>query len=238
MEYSGTNELENLEKFTPRYNRDIIRRFTKSILKKSFEDPHIRILDFGAGLGTITRGVQEELGVRVFCLEVDSTLCKKLAADGIEVHDELSKFQQNFQFIYTSNVLEHIEDDVSVLVNLNGKLEPNGLLLIYVPAFPFLYSEMDEKVGHFRRYTRSDLVQKLSNSRFKIESIYYVDSIGYVASILMKLVGFQKTGNIGGENSLQFYDKYIWPLSKLLDSIGFKYLFGKNIFVVASKESH
>ncbi len=238
MEYSGTNELENLEKFTPRYNRDVIRRFTKAILKKSFGDPYVRTLDFGAGLGTITRGVQEELAARVFCLEVDPTLCEKLAADGFEVHDELSKFEQNFQFIYTSNVLEHIQDDVLAIVNLNGKLEPNGQLLIYVPAFPFLYSEMDEKVGHFRRYTRSELVQKLSDSRFKIETIYYVDSIGYVASIFMKLVGFQRTGNIGGESSLLFYDKYIWPLSKLLDSIGFKYLFGKNIFVVASKESH
>ena len=165
MEYSGTNELENLEKFTPRYNRDVIRRFTKAILKETFEDPKVRTLDFGAGLGTITRGVQEELGARVFCLEVDSTLCDKLVADGFEVHDELSKFEQTFQFIYTSNVLEHIEDDALAILNLYGKLEPNGQLLIYVPAFPFLYSEMDEKVGHFRRYTRSELDHRLPIER-------------------------------------------------------------------------
>ena len=179
MEYSGTNELENLEKFTPRYNRDVIRRFTKAISKFSVRGSNQRTLDFGAGLGTISRGVSDELGIKVYCVEVDSFLCTKLAADGFEVHDKLSSFEYSFQFIYTSNVLEHIADDVSAIESLNGKLEQNGQLLIYVPAFPFLYSEMDKKVGHFRRYTRSELVQKLSGAGFKIETIHYVDSVSY-----------------------------------------------------------
>ena len=54
--------------------------------------------------------------------------------------------------IYAINVIEHIADDVAALAQLRELLRPGGKLVIFVPAFPMLYSEMDRRIGHFRRY--------------------------------------------------------------------------------------
>ena len=40
-------------------------------------------------------------------------------------------------------------------------LKPGGLLLVYVPAFALLWTRMDDKVGHQRRYTRGGLEARL-----------------------------------------------------------------------------
>ena len=48
-------------------------------------------------------------------------------------------------------------------------LRPAGRCSIYVPAFPVLYTSMDAKVGHVRRYTRSSLTAAVSAAGFTIE---------------------------------------------------------------------
>jgi predicted SAM-dependent methyltransferase len=58
--------------------------------------------------------------------------------------------------IYSSNVLEHIEDDSRALNEMFAKLQINGKLAIYVPAFMFLFSDLDIKAGHFRRYSKKE----------------------------------------------------------------------------------
>ena len=132
-------------------------------------------------------------------------------------------------------MLEHIEDDVQALSDLCNSLSDNGTLVIYVPAFQILFSDLDRKVGHYRRYQKRELKYKLRNSCFKIEKIEYVDSIGFFAAFAIRLLGWRELGNLGNSRSLRFYDKFIFPISKSMDFIGFKYLFGKNLYVVGRK---
>ena len=63
--------------------------------------------------------------------------------------------------IYTSNVLEHIDDDLAALKQLRATLSPGGRIAIYVPAMQVLYSDMDRSLGHYRRYGRQELLAKL-----------------------------------------------------------------------------
>ncbi len=70
---------------------------------------------------------------------------------------------------------------------------------------------------------------------FEIKSVNYSDSIGFFASLMMKLVGYDRDKGIGSPVSLKIYDRYILPFSKFFDAIGLKLLFGKNIVVVAKK---
>jgi hypothetical protein len=138
-------------------------------------------------------------------------------------------------FIYTSNVIEHIENDLQTLKDLNNTLSKYGTIVIYVPAFQVLFSDLDRKAGHYRRYSKKDLKEKLVKSGFTIENICYVDSIGFFAGMTIRILGWRKVGNLGNSKSLKFYDKLIFPISKLLDHLGFKYLFGKNLYAVARK---
>jgi hypothetical protein len=136
--------------------------------------------------------------------------------------------------IFSSNVLEHIEKDVEVLSDLRQLLRPSGKLMNYIPAFPILFSDLDVSVGHFRRYTKRELKLKLKEAGYKVDKIHYVDSLGFPASLLLRIIGYRSRGNIGGLRSMKIYDRYIFPFSKILDQIGFKWLFGKNIVVCAS----
>ena len=98
-----------------------------------------------------------------------------------------------------------------------------------------LWSEVDENVGHYRRYSRFEITQKLLSSGFEIKSVCYADSIGFFAILIMKLLRFNTGNVIGSPRSLKIYDRYIFPFSKFFDMIGLRFLFGKNIVIVGKK---
>jgi hypothetical protein len=136
--------------------------------------------------------------------------------------------------IYSSNVLEHIEDDLTTLIELSGKLKKNGRLCLYLPAFELIWSKMDERVGHHRRYSAPDIQNKLVTAGFRVMQWQYVDSLGFFASLLFKLIG-SEDGEVS-PRTLKLYDRYCFPLSLQLDRLLGKWV-GKNIFIVAMRDS-
>jgi len=69
------------------------------------------------------------------------------------------------------DVLEHIDDDVGALAWAHSTLEPGGILLLTVPAHPFLFDEMDEIAHHRRRYARGELGSKLRAAGFGVRRL-------------------------------------------------------------------
>lgn len=73
-----------------------------------------------------------------------------------------------YDLVSLFDVLEHIDDDVGTLGHLLSILEPGGVLVLTVPAHPFLFDEMDEIAHHRRRYRRAELRDKLRQSGFEV----------------------------------------------------------------------
>ncbi len=71
--------------------------------------------------------------------------------------------EEHFDSVLYVNVLEHIEDDMSELIKAHDALVSGGHLLIFAPALPALYSNMDRQIGHFRRYTKKNLLKLVQN---------------------------------------------------------------------------
>ncbi len=134
------------------------------------------------------------------------------------------------EYIYTLNVLEHIQDDQATLRLLRQKLRSGGTLLVYVPAFQVLFSSMDRKVNHFRRYRRGPLAANVRAAGFEIVAADYVDSLGFLATLLYKVFGSDK-GEIN-RNHLIAYDRYVFPISRAVDRL-FQGFFGKNLLILA-----
>jgi SAM-dependent methyltransferase len=190
------------------------------------------IVDFGAGAGTFS-GALRQLGHKVTCVELDDGLRRGLETDGFEVHADIADLPEaSADYIYTLNVLEHIEDDASVLRLLRSKLKPGGRILIYVPAFQVLYSSFDRKVGHFRRYHRRALGALMRECGFTVRRNRYVDSLGFAAGLAYKAIG-NDTGHVD-LRMLVAYDRLIFPISRRLDALLFPFL-GKNLLIVADR---
>jgi len=85
---------------------------------------------------------------------------------------------EEFDLIVAFDVIEHIENDVAALTNINKMLRKGGSLIITVPQHMFLWSNLDEILKHKRRYSRRELVTKLRENGF---------DIGYATSFLFAL---------------------------------------------------
>ena len=191
-----------------------------------------RTLDFGAGNGLFAELMMER-GHTVICLEPEPALQEVLAGAGFEVCGDLHDLRpESFDGIYSLNVLEHIDDDAGTVVSLSRLLKPGGSLFVYVPAFEILYSAMDAKVGHLRRYRRATLLATCRAAGLEVISAAYADSIGYVASLAYRLVG-SRDGSLE-PSKVRLYDRYAFPVSRRLDAITHRFL-GKNIWVHARR---
>lgn len=223
--YSGTDNLDVMA-CANNYNNFLIRLVTKNI---GISDT---VLDFGAGTGTFV-SVIKPFCKKMIAIELDESLRARLSSKKINCYSSLSEVKTaSVNFVYTLNVLEHIEDDQSSLNEIFKIIQPGGKLLIYVPAFMCLYSSMDEKVGHYRRYRRSNLIAKVKNAGFEVEFSKYADSLGFFFSLLYK--AHKHTDGTVNIKLIKIYDKYFFPLSLLMDIFLNNFL-GKNLIVLALK---
>lgn len=193
-----------------------------------------RVVDFGAGSGTFAIPCAAA-GFDLTAVEPDDQLRALIVAAGIPAVADIDALPNDaFEYAYTLNVLEHIEGDADALRALSAKLTPGGRLFVYVPAFPVLFTSMDAKVRHIRRYTRQSLGDALDAAGFEVRTIRYVDSLGFAATLLFKAID-DGTGNVN-RRLLRLYDRLAFPVSCALDTLTHRW-FGKNLLALAQKRS-
>jgi SAM-dependent methyltransferase len=238
-----TTDHECAEAYPAQYLEDMGAglRYTDWIL--SHFEPWLKghICEVGAGTGNVSIELIKQAVEKLTLLEPDAglfqTLEKKVSGN-TAIHAKntsLANYGTQFEsqqnaFVYI-NVLEHIEDDVGELELMLSHLRPGGAALIFVPALPFLYSQYDREIGHFRRYTKSELQQKIAQAGFHLEEIRYFDFIGIFAWYLVcKLLKLRP-----GSGNISIYDKAIVPFSRVIES-AIPPMIGKNLLAVAIKQ--
>lgn len=232
-DYSGIEELFDAEQGLEFYNKDVVKKILKGFGLLDKSDKPAQILEFGAGTGALAEVMLKEHELKPICVEIDPTLIEILKSKGFQTYTDINLVPDLAGFVYTSNVLEHIEDDVAALIHIKEKMLPGALLVIYVPALPFLFSNMDVKVGHYRRYTKRDLLRKVSQAGFSVSDCYFNDCLGILAWGSLKLFGYKGKSGIGSKKSLIIYDRIIYPVSIFLDYLFMKRVIGKNLLLIA-----
>lgn len=226
IEYSGRDNLDVMAE-ARNYNRYLV-----NLILGCFEHRQQPLVDFGAGGGTFAVQMVQE-GFHVTCIETDPVLTDMLRSKGLQVSGSLDATADgSLAGIYSLNVLEHIADDNATLALWHRKLAPGGRLLVYVPAFQVLFSSMDRKVGHHRRYRKTALALQLEQAGFELRTIRYADCLGFLATLLYRFIDDGR-GDIN-PRMLRLYDRWIFPLSQSLDSV-FGACFGKNVYACAIK---
>ena len=228
LDYTGLKELLILESLK-NYNNSIVSDALK------YTSNSREIIDFGAGIGTLSLIFRNKYKKEPICIEIDQINTDYLQKRNFKFFENIDNLSNNPDLIFSSNVLEHIEDDLKIMKSFNKVLKDKGKLFLFVPAKMILWTKLDEIVGHYRRYEISKLKSLAIKTGFEIERIHYADFCGFFITLLWKL--FNKNSNKSplSKVSLTFYDNFIFPISRILDKVGCKYLIGKNIVLVARK---
>lgn len=178
------------------------------------------VLEVGAGLGANTAALMNG-GVRTWhCIEPDPELAKTLAQQvslipgcSVSVGTIAEHARKRYDTILYIDVLEHIEGDREELAAAAQMLRPGGHLIVLSPAYQFLYSAFDASIGHYRRYDKTSL-SNCAPPGCSCVTTFYLDVAGTLASLANRMLLSQSTPT---QRQIQFWDRYLIPLSKALD---------------------
>lgn len=228
----STNESrqgdENLDLMShaPRYTK-----YIGQLVRRHLPESGL-LMDIGSGNGQQTLAVHPP-SERIVCIESSNRQQESLRSLGYRVFSSISESgEECLAGIFSLNCFEHIKDDVSVLSEATARLVRGGRVVIFVPAMPILFSEMDRHVGHMRRYSRKSLRSLLESSEIQLESLRYVDSCGALISLIYKVL----PGRDGEPSSwsLRVFDTLILPLSRAVDLVTHRF-WGKNLIAIGVK---
>jgi SAM-dependent methyltransferase len=141
----------------------------------------LRILDLGCGTG----GMLEELQGFGWACGLDASQ----AALGMCLRRHLTKVvlgnaatslpfkAGSFDLVCAFDLLEHLPDEHSLILEAQRVLKPNGLFFITVPAFRFLWSEHDIALGHYRRYRAGDIGRLFDAKTLRVVRLTYYNTL-------------------------------------------------------------
>lgn len=136
----------------------------------------LKLLDVGCGAGNMIHHLSRYGQVKG--LEIDPRPVAIAHQRGYEV-DQGDATQgipfddASFDVVSALDVIEHNEDDGSILHEMYRVLKPGGHAVITVPAFMWLWSHNDDINAHLRRYTDGELRRKMQTAGFRIRRMTY-----------------------------------------------------------------
>ena len=170
---------------------DSLKQYNKWIWERVRPYVGQRVLEVGAGSGTMTRFLYGRDLIVATDKETPyidrlrnqfrrrpGSIIERCDLDSDHALD-LSRY--GFDTVTCINVLEHTDDDVAALRRAQQILVPGGRVIVFVPAGKDLYGELDRGVGHQRRYEADELREKLRQSGFEVESVSYQNRVAKLA---------------------------------------------------------
>jgi len=190
---------------------DFVKRICDELRAEDKDEP--RILDIGCGTGgnlETLAGFGRAEGVDISREALD--FCRARGLNNVRegAAETLPYESESFDLVTGLDVVEHLDDDVAGLREMRRVLRPGGRLLLFVPAFMFLWGVQDDVSHHRRRYTLPELKQKLQQAGLKVERASYAN-ISFFGPILLGRLFMRLTGvrpasenniNIGAMNGL------------------------------------
>jgi SAM-dependent methyltransferase len=175
---------------------------------KSFLQPHHprSILDVGAGSGIFSK-------ILLRSTRAESAVCVDIGYDEerSEVyHHKRIEFKRSIDrsdadLALFMDVIEHVDDDVGLLRTYAEILAPGALVLITVPAFPFLFSGHDLFLEHKRRYTLPSLESTVRRAGLEVINSKYFFGLLFPVAAVQRLLNriFLKSNHIEPKSALK-----------------------------------
>ena len=168
--------------------RKIIAGFVEDICRR-VTDRRPRILDVGCGTGAnlmMLSQFGEAEGVDIS--EDALAFCRERGLDKVRLGagEELPYDAGTFDLVTALDVVEHMDDDLAGLREMQRVLRPGGRVLLFVPTFMFLWGLQDDVSNHRRRYRLPQLARVLEQAGFEIERTTYANITFFLPILLIR----------------------------------------------------
>lgn len=245
---ASTNHLDDQHRVYEKRSLEVgeeFHRYADWIMRPLLPHIHGRVLEIGAGIGTIAdryvdrttsavllepaQNLHAMLATRMRPRPHVQTTCGFLDEVVGRQVDGVDFALGSFDTVVMVNVLEHISDDIGTMALVRSLLRPHGRVVVFVPALPRLFGSYDEKVGHVRRYTKRSLRGLVTMRDFRVSELAYVDLLGMAPWFVSgRLLRQQEVG----QRSAQIYDRAAVPVCRVVDRLTGPPV-GKNLRCVA-----
>jgi hypothetical protein len=184
-----------------------------------------RVAELGVGRGNLSRYIRkhEQVLLTDYRLDYLTELRDRWVQKNLQIgkldmtqradYEQLRAFAPDTVAFF--NVLEHLEDDGAVLRSLFETVPENCRVVILVPYNMGLYSNFDRELGHFRRYRKGELEEKLHAAGFEVQTQFYFNKAGTLAWYVANTLGGQKALQPW---QLRLYDA-LTPIFRVMDRV-------------------
>ncbi len=205
-------------------------------------------LEIGCGTGFVLSGIEKAFpkidlfGSEIYNAGLSYAAQRLERASLFQMDARCIPFKAEFDVIGAFDVLEHIQEDEAVLSQMYKALKPGGGIIITVPQHPSLWSWVDERACHVRRYTACDMINKLEACGF---SILRKTSFVSLLLPLIKLTRLSKTKKkkecniVSGLKTNRLLDlifEKILGIERGIIRLGGNLPIGSSLLIVAKKE--
>ena len=152
-----------------------------------------KALDIGSGTG-LNSVVLREFAHTVSGLDPsdEAVRLSQLRAPDFQVRQSSFpevEITERFSLITMFDVLEHISDHQQAIKKVEQLLEPGGIAVLTVPAFPFLWSDHDLVLHHYRRYTKKSLRELVAGQTgLSVEYMEYFNNFLFIPISFFRLL--------------------------------------------------
>ncbi|MGA9364079.1 MAG: class I SAM-dependent methyltransferase [Bacteroidota bacterium] len=147
---------------------------------KKYRTPknNYRVFELGPGGGATLRFF-EKFG-KVYGLdtsEIAVQYCRERGISNVILNggSTLPLKDNSFDLCLAVDVIEHIKDDQQAMNELYRVCTHGGIVLTVIPAFQFLWSDRDVRLGHYKRYTGDEIRLLAENAGFRIQKLSYIN---------------------------------------------------------------
>ncbi len=208
------------------------------------------VLEIGCGIGGVIGALREVgnlrlTGSEIYIQGLKYARAKMPDVDFIQLDATAIPFRDQFDVVGAFDVLEHIDADELVMREVHKALKADGLFVVTVPQYQWMWSTLDELVHHKRRYGRRELVEKLRGAGF---DVIYTTSFVTALFPFMLLSRLRDRGKAASSNeTADFSDRVTLPgpvntvfdwvmrLDEALLKLGLTLPFGGSLLIVARR---
>lgn len=204
------------------------------------------ILEIGSGIGNISNCfIKKRVPITLsdirknYCEYLsekyrNEVFCKGVFQIDIAEKTFIAKYPHligKFDTVFALNVIEHIKDDTLAIQNCYKLLKAGGSLVILVPTVKKLYNNIDKGLGHYRRYSGTELRQVIASNGFVVEELFYFNFVGIIAWFLSgNILKRKKIHN----HQMKMFNFFI-PLFRIFDKVTYRFA-GLSLIAFAKKK--